>query len=322
MSDDYATISNFGSNQYDPTNNPLTYYLSTDLDNLFMHGGHSQKIGKYSKAGQSYMAEYCAAGWDSFCEAGSCDTNRSFPNNLENCGFGGDTACLGLTQGEILIKNTAAKKYLTEMLNCVCEEQPFDPTVASSPMYKEWVKTSHKPCVPIYEVNPLTIDNDVVMDKILTKPMIAPVLLLNIYNTMKRKGTLPHLNGTKLGNYYNTNRMFSSMGGTGSTRPPRPSPAPLPRPNSRPHPHVHPNSRPGPHPHVHPNSRPRPGPQHVHPNSRPRPGPQHVHPNSRPRPGPHPHVHPNSRQRAGLHPNSRQCAGPHPGVMNLSQNNK
>ena len=66
---------------------------------------------------------------------------------------------------------------------------------------------------PVYTVNPQTIDDDVVMDKLLAKPNIAPVLLINIYNTMKRRNTLSKLHGTKLGLFYNTNSYFKQKGG-------------------------------------------------------------------------------------------------------------
>ena len=70
--------------------------------------------------------------------------------------------------------------------------------------------------IPEYAVNPLTIDTDIVMNKILMNPTIATNILINIYNTMKRRGTLSGLKNTKLGNFYNTrafNSYFVSKGG-------------------------------------------------------------------------------------------------------------
>ena len=58
------------------------------------------------------------------------------------------------------------------------------------------------------EVNPETIDIDPVMDKILMKPQIAALILVNIYNTMKRKGTLGDLTKTKLGRFYSVNNDY------------------------------------------------------------------------------------------------------------------
>ena len=51
------------------------------------------------------------------------------------------------------------------------------------------------------------------MDKILSKPIIGIDILVNIYNTMKRYGTLVKLKGTKLGTFYQTNKYFHAKGG-------------------------------------------------------------------------------------------------------------
>ena len=67
--------------------------------------------------------------------------------------------------------------------------------------------------MPIYAVDPSKIDADPVMDKILAKPAIAAEILVNIYNTMKREGTLKGLRGTNLGSFYANNGYFKSLGG-------------------------------------------------------------------------------------------------------------
>ena len=59
-------------------------------------------------------------------------------------------------------------------------------------------------CVPEYEVNHTTIDNDPVMNKILMNPRIAWDILVNIYNTAVNKGTITKLKGTKLYNLFQT----------------------------------------------------------------------------------------------------------------------
>ena len=213
----YRPIASFGSNAYSPVNNPISYCLNETMDNRFLHGGSSYIVeGQHTKNGQAYFSEYCANGWDQFCEVGSRNTSRSYPNNIQlNINFG-STASQNLTAGEILIYNTAAKKYLVNMLGCRKKYEPFDPTVATSPMISFWVSdqcSRNGKCVPIYSVDPSTIDNDPVMDKILSKPQIAIDILINIYNTMKRNGTLSQLKGTKLGNFYDNVPYFKSKGG-------------------------------------------------------------------------------------------------------------
>jgi len=217
MNNSYRQISQVGSNAYQPINNPLSYCIDNTLDQRFLHGGSSDTLGQHSKACQAYLSDYCAENWDDFCELGS--SNRSinqYPNNIQGCESVGDTPCLGLSAGEILIHNTASKKYLVEMIGCEKKFEPFDPNVATSPMISYWVKgecAGERGCVPIYEVNPLTIDNDIVMNKILNKPIIALGILVNIYNSMKRRGNLVQLKGTRLGNFYSNNQYFVSLGG-------------------------------------------------------------------------------------------------------------
>jgi hypothetical protein len=207
----YRPISNFGSNAKSQVNNPLTYCMTTKLDQQFMHGGSADIFGAYSKNCQQYMGQYCAEKWDEFCEIASNDPNTNYPNNIQQCGSIGDTACKGMNAGEILIRNTAAKKYLTSMANCVKKQEPFDPNVASSPMISYWISDGcsySNACIPVYEVDPSKIDSDIVMNKILNKPIIAIEILINIYNTMKRKGTLQQLKNTKLGRFYSQNPKY------------------------------------------------------------------------------------------------------------------
>lgn len=217
MKNSYRRISQLGSNNYEPINNPLSYCIDNTMDQRFLHGSSSDTFGQHSKACQAYLSDYCADNWDEFCElAASNKSVNQYPNNIQGCESVGDTPCLGMTAGEILIHNTASKKYLKSMNGCVKKFEPFDPNVATSPMISYWTKeycSGNRGCVPTFEVDPSTIDNDVVMDKILAKPIVALDILVNIYNTMKSKGTLVKLKGTKLGRFYSENPYFKSLGG-------------------------------------------------------------------------------------------------------------
>ena len=205
----YKCISNFGQGAANnPSNNPLTYCLAQTLDNEFTHGGIAKTIsGVYNKNCQSFMAEYCSNEWNGVCEYASKNRSINYTNSIQNCETGSDVECKGLTAGEILIQNTATRKYLTEMLGrCNVKYESFDPTVASSPLIAHLDKCcnteGNNVCIPVYEVNPKTIDSDPVMNKILDKPIIALSLLINIYNTAKRKKTLDNLKGTKIYNFF------------------------------------------------------------------------------------------------------------------------
>ena len=115
----------------------------------------------------------------------------------------GGCSPVGTTQGDMLIRNTAERKYLVQMINGQQVFEPFDPLVASSPMISSWRPVGFQlNMAPIFAVNPNTIDNDIVMDKILARPHIARDILTNIFHTMKRLNTLQNLKGTKLGNFY------------------------------------------------------------------------------------------------------------------------
>lgn len=205
----YKCISNFGQGASNaPANNPLTYCLDQTLDNEFIHGATGETIGgAHGKHCQAFMSQYCANKWDDVCEYASNNRSTIYPNNLQRCGSGSDSECKGLTAGDILIQNTASRKYLVEMGGtCSLKYEPFDPTVASSPMVAFWEGACNTQgsggCVPVYAVDPKKIDSDPVMNKILAKPIIAWSVLLNIYNTAKRKGTLNELKGTKIYRFF------------------------------------------------------------------------------------------------------------------------
>ena len=204
----YANIKNFGNTNENVSleiEDPLSYCLNWTIDQQLLHGGNSYIYGQYSKPCQAYLSDYCAEGWDGFCELASQNVNTSYPNQLDHSKH----STSGMTAGDILIKNTAVKKYMKKMSDkCVQKFEPFDPTVANSPMISYWEPSDEfdikcgKNCDAIYEVDPSTIDDDPVMNKILMKPTIAIDLLKNIFNSMKNNGTLDTIKNTKLGKFF------------------------------------------------------------------------------------------------------------------------
>lgn len=211
----YTSVSSFGSNMYSPVNNPLTYCIGDNMDQRFLHGGNASIYGQHSRPCQLYLSQYCAEKWDGFCEIASRNTSVITPDQF-GCTNSGVVACEGGTAGDALVFNTATRKYLVKMNGAHKKYEPFDPTVPTSPMISYWESDNcfySKPGIPEYAVNPETIDDDPVMNKILAKPMIAMNILINIYNTMKRYGTLSKLYKTKLGYFYNVHPYFKSKGG-------------------------------------------------------------------------------------------------------------
>ena len=208
----YKSISKFGPNEYSDVNNPLTYCIGNNMDQRFIHGSMAPVNGNNSTECQLFMSDYCAVGWDGFCELESKNTSRSFPVQPPG-GVIDSSLCMGKA-GDLLIANTAARKYLLKMHNATEKYQPFDPNVANSPMIRYWVSNSGSDSgVPEYAVDPKKIDDDVLMDKILENPNIALHILINIYNTMKRHDTLFELKRTKLGKFYNSHQYFKEKGG-------------------------------------------------------------------------------------------------------------
>jgi hypothetical protein len=229
LRNNYSNIKDFGCNVQTPANDPLTYCLGSTMDQKFAHGSSADNItGQSSRNCQMYLADYCSQGWDQFCEFASQNKNISFPNSLDGLGFN-TVGCGGLNAGEVLILNSARRKYLNSMGSCQKVWEPFDLNVPNSPMISYYVQggscgdTScsgscgfNSSCIPTYAVDIATVgnlDTDPIMNKILDQPGKYPDFVINMYNTMKRMGTLQYLEGTRLGNYFSTNPYFRNKGG-------------------------------------------------------------------------------------------------------------
>jgi hypothetical protein len=187
-----------------------------------LQSGFDHTLGGNNLAGpgntqcQIFMAEYCANNWDGVCEYMSKNEEVNKTNMARTCDgkFNPDIQ-YKMTNGQNLIRNTASERFLKYMSgNCQRLYQPFDPTVADSPLISKWQNNSNGvcgstasctvngSCIPIYGVDAKTIDNDIVMDKILEQPWIAMDILVNIYNNAVRYNTLNDLKGTKIYNFF------------------------------------------------------------------------------------------------------------------------
>jgi hypothetical protein len=206
----YAKIGQFGGGgNNNLMSNPLSYCAVSGLESMFDHGSNSNKVDKNSGQCQKYMSSYCSENWDGVCEYLSKDTTNQYPNVLARCDSAYSGSCgtsdglkNAYSQGEILIRNTAMKKYMSAMSsNCSLKFEPFNPVDADSPLMSTWVPNcGYSKCVAMYEVDPATIDTDPVMNKILQKPQIALDILVNIYNTARNNSSLRNLARTKLYN--------------------------------------------------------------------------------------------------------------------------
>lgn len=204
----YRPINKLGGNVLSPVDDPLTYCIAGDtIDNLFLHGNISRTVASpYNTNAQAFMSDRCSKNWDGYCEYAASNTNRSYPNMLSNSDKSdtiyveSDGTRQNATSGEILIHNSFAKKYVNDFDNCkTCE--PFDPLVANSPIVCNFNYSSP----PTYEIKDdqiANLDNDIIMNKILNNPKIGKTILINIYNTMGKKGSLRKLSNTRLGNFF------------------------------------------------------------------------------------------------------------------------
>ena len=193
----YTRINKFGQGAaFDAVNDPVTYCIGRTIDNSFQHG--TTLFGQECLPCQVIMSQRCAVQWDNICEMCSHNTNISYPNNLQNCTSMNDVVNKNMNAGQILLYNTFATKYLTNIYAGTRKQEPFDARVASSPIITYWIGGFRT-----YEVlETENIDNCIVMNKILDNPYIARDILVNIYKTMKNKKTLYKLSGTRLGSFF------------------------------------------------------------------------------------------------------------------------
>jgi hypothetical protein len=195
----YVHARNFGcvSNLPIYNNDPLTYCMESQTSPAFNHSSSWMSIGQNSQPCQIYLASRCAQKWDGICEQlSNISTSVSTPVQTTSQSNG-----MYLTPGDILLVNTAQKKYLAKMLgtDCNIKTSPFDPVaLGGSPYITYYVGN----CYPVYVVDPANIDNDPVMNKLLSKPWIAVDFFIKLKNSMLQIGLFTSLKGTRLGQFY------------------------------------------------------------------------------------------------------------------------
>ena len=198
----YKRIADFGGGRLNNlpvyNNDPLTYCLGNNVSQRFNHGSHGSLYGQNSKPCQVFLAQRCAKDWDAICEyAFDPRTNDEYAVRTELLGAGMNPI-LGLTSGEILLRNTAMEKYRVAMARCDAKREAFDPMNPASPSITYF---TGRYCQPLYAVDPVGIDEDPVMNRLLLRPQIAMDLFRNIKTTMTRTGSLFELYGTRLGQF-------------------------------------------------------------------------------------------------------------------------
>ena len=194
----YRTISDFGKIR-NSNANPWSYCAIQGPDTNFAHPPLGDVYGPNSTNCQAWMAQECAKEWSDMCEyVYQTQTTRAYPNTL-NVNLGQDRVNTN-TAGQNLVANSVERAFCS-YANCVPIEQPFDPTVVGSPPFTTYVPADGNPgtCIPVCSVNPDTVDNDPLVDKMLENADVCSSTLTSIFNTAMREGT--SYQGTKLHPY-------------------------------------------------------------------------------------------------------------------------
>lgn len=203
----YRTINTFGSQNTVALNDPLTYLVNPGLGASFITGIDSKMQGKGSKAYRDFFSDRCAVNFDGICRVAVSDRERGAPVN------DGDYTSIvydNLSSGDLLLKDIAVKKYLRGV-NSACKPtlstynslNPTSPYVSSfNNCTKSFGITNGSDSV----VDKNTLDKDEVMNRILDRPEIAPVVLINIYQNLVLNKQLETIKGTRLYDFYMSNR--------------------------------------------------------------------------------------------------------------------
>lgn len=218
----YTKITDFGrslnAQVENPLNaaNPLTYCMVPTLNSQFFHGGPSGYLlyGNANPNCMSFMSERCKNEWDGYCQAFvDLNSDSYWPNGavLDTVAFQNAKTFLNIktTVGQDMLRNSCYHRFLF-IPNLVGSEQPFDPTVANSPMitlYDNYVTAySHVKNLS----DPETVDKDVHVDKMMENPKVCLDVLGRIFLGYHRQEGGIHIKGTKLEEFFKINHEFLS----------------------------------------------------------------------------------------------------------------
>jgi len=188
--------------------NPLTYCLFPTLNSQFIHGSSSSGLlyDTNNASCTNFMAERCALEWDGFCDAyQQINVDNYWPNTAAVDKMAFDLAQYFLNNrpsvGESLVRNACFRRFLG--FHSSPAIQPFDPTVASSPMISLYSDTLSSATHLKNLENP---SNDPWIQKMLENPKVCMDVLARIYLGMKRQEkATSRLFGTALHDFFTKN---------------------------------------------------------------------------------------------------------------------
>ena len=166
-------------------------------------------IKRHSKECQNLLADYCAENWDNICEFSSDNEKVGLPN-MASLVDNSHSIDPHLTQGIYLVRNAAQRKYAVSTLSRIgdyIKTQRFNPVDTTNTSRIAYFNMN--PIDLVYDVNPHTIDNDPIMNKMLNEPKYYMDILRGIYITRVNNQTLHQLKSTRLGMFlYANGRWF------------------------------------------------------------------------------------------------------------------
>jgi thiol-disulfide isomerase/thioredoxin len=218
----YTTISNLGKSVDYHTDqaNPLTYCLYPNFNSQWIHGSTTTNklMTPNCEPCQSYMSQRCANKWDEACDIYTQhNQDTSWPNMGAIDQFSQKKANNFLqftpNSGENLIRNSVEKRFFLYPAASTIYA-PFDPNMASSPMY---TKISTESSVPRWTLNPTTMgtlhDNDHYTNLMLNNPQACFDLLARFHKlSMEQPQTFLQLSGSN-----SNNKMKSFLSANNST---------------------------------------------------------------------------------------------------------
>ena len=190
------------------TANPLTYSVMPTYNSMFLHGPTISALNNrtWSRAAQNFMADYGAMHWDGFCE-GFCIVNTDTVwANQAVIDIHAYTLCMSYlaykpTQGEQLLRNACERRYLYFPYS-PARQEPFDFTVANSPLVTYFTPLyTSGPCAVRNLECPEKVQQDPLMQRMLSNPQPCLDVMLRIYVHYRMKNPWVQIQGTYLQRY-------------------------------------------------------------------------------------------------------------------------
>lgn len=184
----YVKFENFGMDLSDwPIHNGMSY---TVLDDNFPIA--SNKFGPRGIDSRKYMIDRCSMDWDGFCD--------NYSSKYIDYQYVDQKDGVKASLNEDLVRQSAKKRFC-QFVGCNAVTKLVDPTNIDGPKYIDFIHGANNAgdnnCMIVCQVDPVTIDSDPLMDRVLQAPEKNLMLLKNIANTHRHNKQ--SLEGTKLG---------------------------------------------------------------------------------------------------------------------------